>query len=308
VAPDGVLKNDVDVDGDAMTAVLVTPPANGVVTVNSDGSFVYTPDFRFTGVDTFTYRANDGQASSPIVTVAIHVRPFKPPPDLKEDVSPESPPELPAVEPPVSTDPDGSQSETATAPPPAGSGGTNPMPVERGVGSVPSNQQLGASADSRPAPRRIETPMTQQAPESLWSDKSRRDDGRIVKAVGTAIATNIYKIDPVLIVAGDALWRDLDALQDAMTLDSDLPSVVVGSIVTSSLGVSLGYVLWVLRSGYLLSSLLASMPAWRFVDPLPVLDYLEDDDEQDQDDESLETLIDNTDTERQGAAEPGIAG
>ena len=38
VAAPGVLANDTDVDGDALTAVLVTGPANGTLTLNADGS------------------------------------------------------------------------------------------------------------------------------------------------------------------------------------------------------------------------------------------------------------------------------
>ncbi len=46
---------------------------------------------------------------------------------------------------------------------------------------------------------------------------------------------------------------------------------VVASSVAVSSGLSISYVLWLLRSGALLSSVLASIPAWRSIDPLPVL-------------------------------------
>jgi hypothetical protein len=39
--------------------------------------------------------------------------------------------------------------------------------------------------------------------------------------------------------------------------------------------VSVGYVFWTGRAAYLISSLLASTPAWRLVDPLPVLEFTE---------------------------------
>ena len=39
----GVLGNDTDADGDALTAALGTGPANGTLTLNADGSFTYTP-------------------------------------------------------------------------------------------------------------------------------------------------------------------------------------------------------------------------------------------------------------------------
>ncbi len=69
----GVLVNDADADGDAITAVVVTEPSNGTLTLNSDGSFSYTPDADFYGTDTFTYVANDGSNDSTETTVTIIV-------------------------------------------------------------------------------------------------------------------------------------------------------------------------------------------------------------------------------------------
>ena len=60
----GVLSNDTDADGDTLTAIKVTDPANGTLILNADGSFVYTPNANFNGTDSFTYKANDGSADS----------------------------------------------------------------------------------------------------------------------------------------------------------------------------------------------------------------------------------------------------
>ncbi|MDB5339642.1 MAG: outer rane adhesin like protein [Planctomycetaceae bacterium] len=67
----GVLLNDTDADGDTLTARIGTSPAGGMVTLNSDGSFIYTPGMFFTGTDTFTYIANDGARDSSPATVTI---------------------------------------------------------------------------------------------------------------------------------------------------------------------------------------------------------------------------------------------
>src|SRR5213075_997700 len=75
VAP-GVLANDSDVDGDALSAVLVAGPSHGTLTLNSDGSLVYMPALNFNGVDSFTYQATDGQALSDVATVTITVTPI----------------------------------------------------------------------------------------------------------------------------------------------------------------------------------------------------------------------------------------
>ena len=73
VAAPGVLANDTDADGDPLTAVLMSAPSNGTVTLNSNGSFTYTPNPAFTGADAFTYVANDGTANSNVATVTITV-------------------------------------------------------------------------------------------------------------------------------------------------------------------------------------------------------------------------------------------
>lgn len=69
----GVLDNDSDTDGNPLTAVLDTPPTNGTLNLNADGSFEYTPAPGYVGNDSFSYHANDGTADSNIVTVEITV-------------------------------------------------------------------------------------------------------------------------------------------------------------------------------------------------------------------------------------------
>ena len=74
-AATGVLANDTDAEGDTLTAVIVTAdePTHGVVILNADGTFKYTPNPNFAGTDTFTYTANDGSIASSPVTVTINV-------------------------------------------------------------------------------------------------------------------------------------------------------------------------------------------------------------------------------------------
>jgi len=60
----GVLANDSDPDGDPLTAALESSPSNGTATLNGNGSFTYTPEPDFFGVDTFTYQVSDGFGGS----------------------------------------------------------------------------------------------------------------------------------------------------------------------------------------------------------------------------------------------------
>lgn len=69
----GVLANDNDAQSQALTAVLVTQPSHGSVTLNSDGSFTYIPSPGFSGSDSFSYQARDASLSSPPTTVTLTV-------------------------------------------------------------------------------------------------------------------------------------------------------------------------------------------------------------------------------------------
>ncbi|NTU70779.1 MAG: cadherin-like domain-containing protein [Coriobacteriia bacterium] len=75
VAAPGVLANDTDSLGASLSATLAAAPASGTVALNVDGSYTYTPDAGFVGMDTFTYRAGDGQLFSEQATVTVTVFP-----------------------------------------------------------------------------------------------------------------------------------------------------------------------------------------------------------------------------------------
>lgn len=70
-----VLANDTDAEADPLTAVLVSGPTNGTLTLNADGTFSYVHNGSETTTDSFTYRANDGTASGNTVTVSIVIQP-----------------------------------------------------------------------------------------------------------------------------------------------------------------------------------------------------------------------------------------
>jgi VCBS repeat-containing protein len=70
-----VLTNDSD-DADAFTPSLVATATDGSVTLNSDGSFAYTPDADFNGSDSFTYKDSDLWQTSSTVSVGIVVSPI----------------------------------------------------------------------------------------------------------------------------------------------------------------------------------------------------------------------------------------
>jgi hypothetical protein len=74
VTSPGVLGNDRDVNLDPLTAILQTAPAHAEsFALHPDGSFTYTPQQGFTGTESFTYLASDGDLSSSIAVVTLTV-------------------------------------------------------------------------------------------------------------------------------------------------------------------------------------------------------------------------------------------
>ena len=73
ISAPGVLGNDFDPDNDPITAILVEDVAQGVLNLNSNGGFSYAPPADFTGLVTFTYKANDGDLDSSDASVNLQV-------------------------------------------------------------------------------------------------------------------------------------------------------------------------------------------------------------------------------------------
>ena len=77
----GLLANDRDVDfGQSLSAVLLTGPSKGTLSLDAQGTFRYTPFANATGADTFIYRVNDGYDFSGGVTVSLAISPVADPP------------------------------------------------------------------------------------------------------------------------------------------------------------------------------------------------------------------------------------
>ncbi|MEX0326383.1 MAG: Ig-like domain-containing protein, partial [Puniceicoccaceae bacterium] len=70
-----VLANDSDPEGDTISILEFTQPANGSVVDNGDGTFTYTSDPSFSGEDFFTYRITDSFQASLAATISITVSP-----------------------------------------------------------------------------------------------------------------------------------------------------------------------------------------------------------------------------------------
>lgn len=81
----GVLDNDTDPEGDEMLAGLIDTTDHGILVLDSDGSFTYTPNANYVGADSFTYQASDPWGASETVTVSITVNPINDAPIALDD-------------------------------------------------------------------------------------------------------------------------------------------------------------------------------------------------------------------------------
>ena len=126
--------------------------------------------------------------------------------------------------------------------------------------------------------RGIELMATEQA-ETVFSRfvLSQRSEGVTVEEMQRSLRSTAFS-------------GQLDRMRDGLQDDLDLNRNVTISVAGVSLGLSLVYVLWLIRGGVLMGSYLSALPAWRVLDPLPVLSRV--DDEVPEDDEALDAVSD----------------
>ncbi|MCX7228120.1 MAG: DUF4347 domain-containing protein [Burkholderiales bacterium] len=109
---------------------------------------------------------------------------------------------------------------------------------------------------------------------------------------GSATALPIDAWSPAVALRQADFRAELAQTRDEAVARFDTDRVMVASSVAISTSLSIGYVVWLARGGVLLTSLLASMPAWRSIDPLPVLARIDARGQDDgEEDDSLRGLL-----------------
>ncbi|MBT8369986.1 MAG: cadherin-like domain-containing protein, partial [Deltaproteobacteria bacterium] len=123
------------------------------------------------------------------------------------------------------------------------------------------------------------------SPQKLKMLLETKNLGELKTALGKLDITALSPADYELV------RNSLDAIKDEMGQEIILGKTVLGSAIATSVGLSAGYVVWMLKGGSLLASVLSSLPAWQLADPLAILVGKKDD--EDDDAESLETIIED---------------
>ena len=128
--------------------------------------------------------------------------------------------------------------------------------------------------------------------ESIGASRSQLSSlAAAAKQANEAPVTEVEIAVAAMVSEVDGFQEELDKAQDELSELAQIEATVVGSSAVVTTGLSVGYVVWLARGGMLLASLLSSMPAWRAIDPLPVLASFRDNDEDEADDESLDALV-----------------
>jgi hypothetical protein len=287
VMDQGVLSDDYDSDGDPLTATLVTGPQHGELKLNSDGTFVYSPDGGFTGRDTFTYVANDGTSDSEVVTVTIRVLPQVLPPTIETPTTRVTE-KIPELSPRVTTP---------------------PVPVVPTSNDFPVPGEPTATIRERGEPRLIKVQRGSGEIEYDEIEIGKRGliDWQVEPRRLRLEPASHDTIDPLEDVDdGGLLWESLDHLAErAREMGTGRMLMVGSALIMTALG-SIAYTIWTVWCGFLTTSILSLMPGWKLLDPVPVLDEeeerapwrAENDDEEDEeeDDESLASLVDHSNT------------
>ena len=263
----GVAANDTDAEFDRVIAVLAAGPSNGTLSLNADGSFTYTPDAGFYGIDAFTYLPNDGSLSGNLTTVTIDVAAVpQPEPDPDQEPVEETDTDTP-VDPPIESE------ELEPEDEPIAEEESDPGP-ELPVNSIPTTltattrivdfsefesveeiqEVLQLLADREQAQAVLKMLVANSSPGIVQDSEDIRRL-RLESGVGLAFDANY-------------LWDQFEDLGEDQTEAFGIQATI-GAV--TSIG-AIGYIFWTLRGGVLVAAALSQLPSWRMIDPLPVLE------------------------------------
>jgi hypothetical protein len=273
---------------------------------------VFTPAAGYSSDFTIAVTVDDGTAApvTGVKSVAIATTssppspppvPEEPPPPIPIDTpdpedlaepEPPAPPEdptPPTEEEPAAEEESSSEAEAADPPNAAAQAPANAQPQQ---GSLIGNS-FRQAGDSPPRSFTFENGLgfdstdIQRAPsdtQSAWYEMGPR-----IPIGNPQLQGNAFEI--LTARAFESLKSSLDDLKKETHGELEFNRAVLSSAIAVTTGLSMGYVAWLLRSGVLLSSLLSAMPAWRFLDPLPILAGRKEGEEEDE--ETLESIIEN---------------
>ncbi len=320
-----------DQDGDPLTISLVLGATHGSVTVQPDGTYAYTAVANFLGTDSFVFAVSDGQGGVTQGTVTIQVNPGMQPPPAP--VPPPSPTPAPLPDNTGGTTTTSSRASgdttgnntSASASATSGESSTNSTAaMVNQITSLNStisdketsltskaddsgkNLSIGESSSRISSNRDDRTSVVARGGDAGFEYRVIREVSRqtMAKAAEQAETMALQRVD--LVVSKGILWKDLDVLREQIVTHSEESPITLGTATGFASSLSVGYVIWLLRSGYIVAGVMAQLPAWGLIDPLPILSQL--DDLEDGDDDSLAALVDKSNSESEASVSEGPSG
>jgi len=99
---------------------------------------------------------------------------------------------------------------------------------------------------------------------------SRHADAVLAEALVPEFKTLSLDSALQLLQSDDLLRRFEEAQRRLLEQDADRQEAIASTLAATG-GLSIGYVVWLVRGGVLVSSMVSALPAWQMVDPLPVV-------------------------------------
>ena len=286
-AVDGVLMNDSDIDSSQMSVNLLNGPAEGTLVLNLDGSFDYTPEATSKGLHSFTYQVTDEGGLFDTATVKLDVSTLTasvPPPTSPEtDDTSDSDGET-AEEQPESTDQEPVDDVTLVAEP----------------GPETSDRQESSSSSSRvnvTAPNELKLLTLDELEAGDLMDVIDVGEHRsrgIISRFESTLRGDQQEIDRGGRRMGPSLTDSTVGVGNRYASDlarrNRFDQIVAGTVAAATTGLTVGYIVWMIRGGQLIASLVTAIPAWSVFDPMPVLDSFVVGGKED-DEESIERIV-----------------
>ncbi|OHB74920.1 MAG: hypothetical protein A2W31_13465, partial [Planctomycetes bacterium RBG_16_64_10] len=289
-----LLANDTDVDVDTLSIADFTQPAHGRLVDHGDGTLTYTPAAGFHGLDSFTYTVADGNGGAETGLVEIQVVPQPlvgaPPAEPADDDPPaDNDPPRDDGDPAAGTD----QTTQSGDPDHEAESADSAVPVWRRRTDQPGRFGPVIGQVTEPAGAAAGGPGTAEPePRSVGATSSHSGRPRAASGHGGGA-------DRPLVIDAGLLWEKLDSFRQELATVTGYPTLTNVAATGTIAVLTVGYTLWTVRGGYLLSSLIASLPAWRMIDPLPILATFEEAEKRKkrhdpQDRDTLHAIIDQS--------------
>ncbi len=258
-AGDSLLYSAARSDGTPLPAWLSFDAATGTFTARPSTDAIGSVQVRVLATDT------SGAAAQSVFTIAVAVAPQSLAPVALD------PEPAPAEAKLAESKPEASR-ETATA---ARAPAAEPAPDGLVIESTSVASALDRSSGTIVV--EVDLPGTNSAPRTFQFDDVATTVPASTNAPLLAAALLTQQSDITLsnptqtFAQNDDMVRTLEELKRQMAQLQDDQQIPVISAIALSSGLSIGYVIWLIRGGVLVSSMLSAIPAWQMIDPLPVV-------------------------------------